>query len=220
MNPNQHQMLGSSEDWGPPGSPEFPRSSKSGPHHPGTVPPPLARGTVAGDNCSPGHWAPPWEQVKSKKDISSQVKLRISPSDCNQDSVFLDLESPWTTHDGVWKIILEKNLCVLLLFMLPQQSISATVIVRDTPGQPSLHCILTRKKSQRWDRNWKHDSFFWLRTASTELHIRGSSQNHLNKTVFQMEKTAFIWHWCSEMLILHTFSAEVVSWLNQGEVIN
>lgn len=35
-----------------------------------------------------------------------------------------------------------------------------------------------------------------------------------------MEKTAFIWHWCSEMLILHTFSAEVVSWFNQGEVIN
>lgn len=47
-------MLGSSEDWGPPGSPEFPRSSKSGTHHPGTVPPPLARGTVAGDNWALG----------------------------------------------------------------------------------------------------------------------------------------------------------------------
>lgn len=35
-----------------------------------------------------------------------------------------------------------------------------------------------------------------------------------------MEKTAFIWPWCSKMLILHTFNAEVVSWFNQGEVIN
>lgn len=175
MNPNQHQMLGSSEDWGPPGSPEFPRSSKSGTHHPGTVPPPLARGTVAGDNCSPGHWAPPWEQVKSKKDISSQVKLRISPSDCNQDSVFLDLESPWTTHDGVWKIILEKNLCVLLLFMLPQQSTSATVIVRDTPGQPSLHCILTRKKKSEMGQKLKA----WL-----ILLI----ENSINRTTHQREQ--------------------------------
>lgn len=35
-----------------------------------------------------------------------------------------------------------------------------------------------------------------------------------------MEQTAFIWPQCSEMLILHTFNAEVVSWFNQGEVIN
>lgn len=35
-----------------------------------------------------------------------------------------------------------------------------------------------------------------------------------------MEKPVFIWHWCSKMLILHTFNAEVVSWFNQDEVIN
>lgn len=56
-----------------------------------------------------------------------------------------------------------------------------------------------------------------------QLDYTSSRETRIIKTrlsVFQMEKTAFIWPWCSKMLILHTFNAEVVSWFNQGEVIN
>lgn len=85
---------------------------------------------------------------------------------------------------GGWQIILEKNLCILLLFIHSQQCISATI--KDTghsPGQPSLHYIVIMKKRWRRDGSWEQGSIPWLGMPSAGLHIRRRNQNHLNKAV-------------------------------------
>jgi len=137
----------------------------------------------------------------------------------NQDSVNLDSKSPWTTHCRRLKDYSGEKSLHPHLFIYSQQPIFVTVIGKDIAGQPSLHCVLIMKKLEMGQklRAW----VLSFRMESTEPHIWGNSQNCLNKTICSPDgKDSFIWLWCSEMLILHTFNAEVVSWLNQGEVIN
>lgn len=47
---------------------------------------------------------------------------------------------------GGWQIIWEKNLCNLFLFIYTEQSVSAIIKDRDSPGQTSLHCILIMRR--------------------------------------------------------------------------
>lgn len=47
---------------------------------------------------------------------------------------------------GGWQIIWEKNLYNFFLFIYTEQSVSAIIKDRDSPGQTSLHCILIMRK--------------------------------------------------------------------------
>lgn len=87
-------------------------------------------------------------------------------------------------------------------------------------GQPrTVRLTVSHEKRWRRDGSWEHDSSPLI--GNCIRHIRWRSQNHLNKAgCFPSGKIAFVWHWWGKMLILHTFNAEVVSWFNQGEVIN
>lgn len=126
--------------------------------------------------------APPRGWAKAGQNVIPQARVKIRPSDSNQDFITLDSESPRTID--CWRLTDYSG--GKSLYPPPAHTHSAVSIChcRRHRTQPrtailTLHCY--HEKRRKRGGSWEQDSVLWLGMASAGLHIGWRSQNHLNK---------------------------------------